>query len=95
MFKYLLSNVYELVSRATLLGLAIFPMSGIFSELIKYEGMAVDFSDYIVRGILVILAFLTAKPLAKFSAVLAAAGFSYLYTDEAIKLGNDLIALLG
>ena len=87
MFKYLLSNVYELISRATLLSLSIFPMSGIYAGLIKDAG---DYSDLAVRSILVILAFLTAKPFAKFSAVAAAGGFAYMFTDEAMMLGMKL-----
>ena len=91
MFKYLLSNVYELVARALLLSLAIFPMSGIYMDLIKDAG---DWSDFAVRSILVVLAFLTGKPFAKFSALVAGGGFAYMFTDQAIALGNQLIALI-
>lgn len=89
MFSYLLSNVYELVARATLLALAIFPMSGIYADLIKYGGEAVSFSDLIVRGILVVLAFLTGKPFAKLAAIVAAGGFYYLFPESAISLGTQ------
>ena len=91
MLNYLLSNVYELIARATLLSLAIFPSMNLYMGLIEQAG---DFSDWAVRGILVILAFLTGKPFAKFAAVGAAGAFAYLFTDEAIMLGNKLIALI-
>ena len=92
MFSYLLSNVYELVSRATLLGLAVFAKAGIFAGLIQDAG---DYSDLAVRAILVVLAFLTGKPFAKFSAIVAAGGFAYMFTDEAIALGSKAIELAG
>ena len=91
MFKYLLSNVYELVARALLLSLAIFPNADQYAGLIEQAG---DWSDLSVRAILVVLAFLTGKPFAKFSAIVAGGGFAYLFTDEAIALGNQLIALI-
>jgi len=90
MFSYLLSNVYELVARATLLALAVFPASGIYSDIIKSGGEAVEFSDFITRGILVIAGFLTNKQLAQFSGVVAAGGFAYLFSDEAVKLATEL-----
>ena len=92
MFKYLLSNVYELISRATLLSLSIFPAMGIYGALIQDAG---SYSDIAVRVILFLLAFLTGKPFAKFSAIIAAGGFGYMFTDEAMMLGSKLMAYVG